>query len=94
MLHTYEAVLEGDCVRWTGEKPPADQPVRVHVTVLGEQEQDVPRGVEMAEALEKLAEMGAFSEIEDPSAWQREIRKDRTLPDPHVKRQRHEATYR
>jgi hypothetical protein len=27
-----------------------------------------------------LADMGAFAEIEDPVAWQREIRKDRPLP--------------
>ena len=80
MLHTYEAVLEGDRIRWTGEKPPAAQPVRVHVTVLDEQKQDAPRGAEMAEALEKLSETEAFSEIEDPSAWQREVRRDRALP--------------
>ena len=80
MLRTYEAVLEGDRVRWTGEKPPADRPVRVHVTVLDEQKSDVPRGVEMAEALGKLAKTGAFSEIDDPSAWQREVREDRALP--------------
>jgi hypothetical protein len=34
----------------------------------------------MAEALEKLAASDAFSEISDPSEWQREIRKDRPLP--------------
>ena len=34
----------------------------------------------MADALSKLAESGAFSKIEDPSAWQRDIRRDRPLP--------------
>ncbi len=33
----------------------------------------------MAEALENLAETGAFSEIEDPVQWQRELRADRPL---------------
>ena len=37
-------------------------------------------GGRMAEALEKLAASDAFSEISDPSEWQREIRKDRPLP--------------
>ncbi|PID98478.1 MAG: hypothetical protein CSA83_01055 [Actinomycetales bacterium] len=31
-------------------------------------------------ALLNLQKSGAFSEIEDPVAWQREIRKDRPLP--------------
>ena len=30
--------------------------------------------------LEQLAAINAFSEIEDPVEWQREIRKDRELP--------------
>ncbi|MGA2496667.1 MAG: hypothetical protein ABSH20_02940 [Tepidisphaeraceae bacterium] len=32
------------------------------------------------EAFEKLRQMNPFREIEDPVAWQREIRKDRPLP--------------
>jgi len=32
------------------------------------------------EAFEKLRELNVFREIEDPAAWQREARKDRTLP--------------
>ncbi len=30
--------------------------------------------------LQKLAEIGAFADIENPVEWQREIRKDRPLP--------------
>jgi hypothetical protein len=37
-------------------------------------------GQRMAAALEKLASSGAFSELSDPSKWQRETRKDRPLP--------------
>ena len=37
-------------------------------------------GEGMAEALRALADLGTFSEIEDPVAWQREQRTDR--PDP------------
>jgi hypothetical protein len=42
--------------------------------------QAVSNGKAMAEALEKLAASNAVSEISDPSAWQREQRKDRELP--------------
>lgn len=31
------------------------------------------------EALEELAKMESFKEIDDPVAWQREIRKDRNI---------------
>lgn len=81
MLRTYEGILEGDRVRWAGEDVPAtNRPLRVHVTVLEEETEREKRGQKMADALSKLAESGAFSEVEDPSAWQREIRRDRPLP--------------
>jgi len=32
------------------------------------------------EAIRQLQEIGAYSDIEDPVAWQRKIRKDRSLP--------------
>jgi antitoxin (DNA-binding transcriptional repressor) of toxin-antitoxin stability system len=41
----------------------------------------VDRVVEMAEILERLAAHHSFGEIEDPVAWQREVRQDRPLPD-------------
>jgi hypothetical protein len=81
MLRTYEGVLEGDRVRWTGEDAPAtDRPLRVHITVLEVEAEEEERGQKMADALSRLAESGAFSGIEDPGAWQREIREDRPLP--------------
>lgn len=33
-----------------------------------------------AEALRKLQALNPFSDIPDPAAWQREVRKDRPLP--------------
>ena len=81
MLRTYEGVLEGDRVRWAGDDMPAtDRPLRVHVTVLDEESEQKERGPRMADALTKLAESGAFREMEDPSEWQRAIREDRPLP--------------
>ena len=38
------------------------------------------RGKRIKAALQDLADMGTFAHIEDPVAWQREIRKDRPLP--------------
>ena len=81
MLRTYEGVLEGDRVRWAGDDMPAtDRPLRVHVTVLDDESERKERGPRMANALAKLAESGAFREMDDPSEWQRDIRQERPLP--------------
>ena len=81
MLRTYEGILEGDRVRWAGDDVPAtDRPLRVHITVLEEEIEKGKRGQQTADALSKLAESSAFSGIEDPSAGQRDIRRDRPLP--------------
>jgi len=32
------------------------------------------------DALSRIADRGGLAEIQDPAAWQREIRKDRSLP--------------
>ena len=83
-MHTYKALLHGDRLEWLDEAPEsqADAPLRVHVTVL-EQEQPAEahaRGHAMAAILEKLAERHTFSAITDPVRWQRELRQDRVLP--------------
>ncbi len=39
-----------------------------------------PNGTKMAAALGKLAQINAFSTIKDPVKWQKQIRKDRKLP--------------
>lgn len=81
MLRTYEGILEGNRVRWAGEKvPDTDRPLRVHVTVLEEETEKETQGQKMGDALAKLAESSAFSTVDDPSAWQREVRHDRPLP--------------
>ena len=38
------------------------------------------RRQKLGECLEQLAKHSPFADIEDPIAWQREIRKDRALP--------------
>ena len=79
MSQTYDAVLHGDHVEWPAGAPDLTTPVRARVTIL-DPPADRDRGEQMAQALRSLADLGAFSEIEDPVAWQHEQRTDR--PDP------------
>lgn len=79
MLRTYEGVLQNDHVEWRGAAPPRGRAVRVHVTVL-EDTEAANRGSRMAAALNQLAQQRAFADIDDPVAWQQQIRRDRPLP--------------
>lgn len=81
MGESYRAILRGDQLEWTDVVPShlaSEQPVEV--TILDEPDRIADRRRRMAEALENLAAADAFSEISDPSEWQRDIRKDRPLP--------------
>jgi hypothetical protein len=85
MRDTYRAILRGNRLEWTEPSPVDLNPEQpVEVIILDEPEQTANRRKRMAEALEKLAATDAFSEISDPSEWQREIRKDRPLPGREV----------
>ena len=39
-----------------------------------------PNGTKLAKLMSEASEKNLFSDIKDPVAWQREIRKDRPLP--------------
>jgi hypothetical protein len=80
MPRTYRAILRGDRLEWSGDAPDPSATLPVDVTVL-DSASNGSRGREMAEALEEIASRGGISSIPDPSAWQREIRQDRPLPD-------------
>lgn len=80
MSNTYQAVLRGNRLEWSGDVPDRlaeDRPVRVSVTIL---ETTAGQGQRMAAALEKLADLKAASGIADPAAWEREQRAERRLP--------------
>jgi hypothetical protein len=80
MSNTYQAVLRGNRLEWSGEIPDRlkdDRPVRVSVTIL---ETSADQGQRMAAALEKLAALKAASDIADPATWEREQRAERHLP--------------
>lgn len=82
IAQTYRAVLRGDQVDWIDPPPHRQGETEVQITLLQPESEDErrARGRRAAAALERLAKAGAFDEIEDPVAWQREIRKDRPLP--------------
>ena len=90
MLRTYKAVLKGDRLKWSGDAPkhlPSERAVAAYVTLLDEppdQTAKPERGQRMAAALEQLAGINAFAEIEHPADWQRELRQDRSLPDREI----------
>jgi hypothetical protein len=39
-----------------------------------------PNGKSVVRLMQELAERQSFNDIEDPVAWQREVRQDRSLP--------------
>jgi len=83
MFNTYQATLRENRLEWAEKIPEhlmTGQAIRVYVTVLDQTPTITDRGKRMAEFLERLAASNAFKDIEDPSEWQREIRKDRPLP--------------
>lgn len=80
MERSYHAVLHGDRLEWAGDAPDSDVPVSVRVTVLDDRRARDEMGRRMAAALERLAESRAFDGIEDPVAWQRDVRRDHDLP--------------
>lgn len=79
MQPSYRAVLRGDRVEWIDPPPRLPGDTEVLITFLHPKPEEVRRRSAVA-ALEELARRGAFDEIEDPVAWQREIRQDRPLP--------------
>ena len=54
--------------------------LQLHLPKLPEPTTEAKRGKKIKELLVQLGTMKAFSEITDPAAWQRNTRKDRTLP--------------
>lgn len=82
MKRAYKAILHGDRVQWLNGAPEEKGPLLVEVTVTKEldPEEDDELSKPVSQHLQALADMGTFADIEDPVAWQREIRKDRPLP--------------
>ena len=84
MLEKYRATINGDRIEWNDDVPKSvrdKKSIIVDVTVVtAKPKLKKPNGKKMAEALGKIAAKGGVSSIKDPMKWQREIRKDRSLP--------------
>ena len=88
MAETFQALLTGDQLKWNPSRPaklPQDKPILVNVTVVDDRVVDdpvseAPPGAAMSAALEQLARIAPFADIDDPVEWQRTLRSDRSLP--------------
>ncbi len=80
MSRTYRAILTGDRLKWTGDAPKQPHSVPVDVTVHDDRSKG-SRGGDMADALGQIASRGGVASIADPAEWQREVRRDRPLPE-------------
>ena len=88
MAQTFQAVLTGDQLKWNPSRPatlPRDQPILVDVTVsdatvFDDSVSGPSPGAAMSAALEQLARLAPFADIDDPVEWQRALRSDRSLP--------------
>ena len=80
MKRVYKAVLHGDRVKWLDGAPDCDEPIQVYVSISEVKRADDDEITPVSQYFQALLDMGTFDEIEDPVAWQREIRKDRPLP--------------
>ena len=86
MTQTFRALLQGNQLKWLEEVPASlssQTAVRVRVMLDAQEatEDETERQQKVLRLLNELAASHAFSDIEDPSAWQQEIRTDRPLPD-------------
>lgn len=75
-------ILHNNRVKWLDDAPNLDDPVQTYIVVLDKSKPNYPENKHRigTAMLEILADLGAFDDIEDPVAWQREQRKDRPLP--------------
>ncbi|KAA3663607.1 MAG: hypothetical protein DWQ04_09950 [Chloroflexi bacterium] len=85
MLMTYKAILRGNRLEWRENVPKKiaeQEPVAVYITVLDEEvvpEEKKVQGQKMAAALDALGQLASLG-IADPTAWEKEQRQDRELP--------------
>ncbi len=86
-MKTYKAILHDNQIEWSEHVPDKvlrEKAITIYVTIPDEPITPLAaneQGQAMAAALERLAASNALAEITDPTAWQRETRQDRALPD-------------
>ena len=88
MQQTYRAVLykKDQHLEWKDPPPSSvlnEDSLEVEVTIRSKPKLEMSqkeRGEKIVALFQELAKSDPFADIEDPVAWQREIRKDRPLP--------------
>lgn len=84
MLEKYRATIHGNTIEWDGEGPKnliGDDSIKVDITIVSSTPKTKkPNGKKMAAILQRMADRGGVTSIENAVEWQREIRKDRKLP--------------
>jgi hypothetical protein len=75
---TYRAILQGAQITWLDTPPDLPPGTEVYIAVA-QPTSKASRGQAMAAALEKLAQLNPFDNV-DPVAWQRETRQENPLP--------------
>ena len=87
----YKAIIRGDRVEWLGERPEGDAELEVQISVRAKDTRGTTpanhptepawqqRNRKALAALRRAGDLGAFDDVADPVAWQREIRRDRPL---------------
>jgi hypothetical protein len=83
MSETYQAIISGNTIRWLAAPPKeieSGKEISVEITLKRGDERSLERGAAMYNALKNLSKLeGVISSVENPTEWQREIRKDRAL---------------
>lgn len=81
MSETYQAIITGNTIRWLAEPPKeleSGKEISVEITLKKVDERNRDKGAVMYNALKNLSKLkGEISSIENPSEWQRNIRKER-----------------
>lgn len=84
MLEKYKATIYGDRIVWDADVP---ESVKTHESVgvyviEREQSAELPKtdSKKVVAILQEIADRGGLVTIKDPVKWQRNIRKDRSLP--------------
>jgi hypothetical protein len=85
MLQTYSAILKNNQLHWTEEEPVTSaegHALSVLVTIVDETIQPTTEHhrQKIVQVLNRLAARNSLAEINDPVAWQKDLREDRTLP--------------
>lgn len=83
MSEIYQAMITGNTIRWIVPPPKeieSGKEIPVEITIKIDEKKNLARGIAMYNALSNISKLkGVLSSVENPTEWQKEIRKDRTL---------------